>query len=147
METILGIFEQLAINGTVFIQLLVVFVIYFIGKFAFFGPLQNIIEERIEKTKKTETLARDLEDKVENLKAEYESKLEHTHKAVQQKKSEEKKKIEKEFEGLYRSNEEEINKKLEESKKKALEELEKQKLQILGQSKQLADDLVSKLQV
>ncbi len=139
------ILTQLGINNTVFIQFGIICALYFISKKVLFTPLQKVIELRIEKTTKTEELAGELKSEYENLKYEYDEKIESAYKSTQEEKNNKKKEIEKDLNSKFKSAESDSNKKLEEEKTKIENEFSAKKNSILSEADSLADQLVERI--
>ena len=147
MDVILEIFEQLSINTTVFIQLIFVFLMYLFCKFFLFNKLQEVIELRIEKTKKTEESASNLNEKFDVLKKEYDEKLEDTFRKVQDYKSIEKTKCDTELLEVYKREEKQVEEFVTKSKEAVAKEIAEYKDQVMSKSNELANDLINKIKV
>ena len=145
MDIILNILEQLNIDQSIFQQLAIVFALYLIAKFTLFNKLQEVIELRIEKTKKTEDSAQNLIQKYEVLKEEYESKVEETYKEVQTVKADEKKKIDKTLSQVYKKKEEEVSAYINEEKSKIEKDVNEQKGSVLSNADKFSNDLINKI--
>lgn len=147
MDVILEIFQQLSINLTVFIQLIFVFIMYLFCKFFLFNKLQEVIELRIEKTKKTEESASNLNEKFDVLKKEYDEKLEDTFRKVQDYKSLEKSKCDTELLEVYKREEKEVEEFVTKSKDAVAKEIAEYKDQVMSKSNELANELINKIKV
>ncbi len=145
MEIVTSILTQLGVNNTFYYQFAIICVLYFISSKFLFVPLQKVLDLRAEKTTKTEKLAGELNEKYKNLKYEYDEKLERTHKSVQENKTNQKKEIERELEYSFKDKESEINDKLDTQKNIVEKEYLSKKNDILGESKNLADELIKRV--
>ncbi len=139
------ILSQLGVDNTVFIQFIVICILFFISSKVLFEPLQRVLMLRAEKTTKTEELAVDLKSEYENLKYEYDEKIEQTYKETQDSKNSKKKDIEKEFDSKYKQLEQESNSKLASEKEKIATEYLAKKNTILSEADTLANQLVEKI--
>jgi F0F1-type ATP synthase membrane subunit b/b' len=145
MDTITQILDQLGINTTVFSQLVIVFILYFFSKYILFGKLQEVIEKRIEKTTKAVENANDFNAQFESLKQEYESKLDKTYKEVQEYKSQETSRVDKELEVVFKAEEKTLNEKIEIERNNIKAAIEAKRSEVISHSESLAEQLVEKI--
>lgn len=142
LQTILG---QLNINTTVFTQFITVFALFIVAKYLFYSKLQEVLEQRHEQTTGLESQADATFEKVEALKEEYENKMSGARLKASQQLKEAKQKIIAKFDEKYGEREKIVENRIEEANQKISGEVNSQKESLLGQSQNLADDLVAKI--
>lgn len=145
MDVVLGIFDQLGANMSLWYQLGIFIAMFILSKILFFDHLQNVIEKREEKTVKLEGNAEKQFEQVGEMSKSYKEKITSAKKEAKEKLNEEKARITKEFETHYRSNESDINKFVEQSRKEAQDQIDSKKQQVFAEADSLAKDLVAKL--
>lgn len=145
MEMLLGILDRLEINSSVFTQTIVVFVLFFIAKYLFYGKLQDILETRAAKTTGLESQADKQFERVEALKEEYENKISGARLKAQKEFNQAKKEISEKLDKKLADRSEIIEKRIEEARVKIAGEVQAQKEELLGESENLAGELVNKI--
>ena len=144
METLLAIFEQLKINSSVFPQFAIIVVVYFISRFLFLNKLQNVLEQREEKTVKAETGAEDLFTKVEDITKKYKAQIEDAHKKSKSFLNEKKTNIMNEQDKRYKIFEAQVGSYLDANRKELKTEFESKKTAILADADNLSEVLLNK---
>lgn len=142
LQTILG---QLNINSSVFTQFAVVFALFIVAKYLFYSKLQEILENRHQQTTGLESQADATFEKVEVLKVEYENKMSGARLKAQAQLKEAKQTIIKKLDDKYSERETIVENRIEEANQKITGEVNSQKESLLGQSQNLANDLVAKI--
>ena len=145
MELILGVFQKLNIDETVFTQFIVFFFLFIILKAVFFNKLQFVIELRESKTTKLEENANKKFSDAENLSEKYKVEIDKVYHGTQEKfniKKNEILKIEKENVTKKQSELAEFSEK---KIKEFTSEIEARSIEILKQSESLASNLVDKI--
>lgn len=145
MDTVLGIFNQLGADQSIWYQFGIFIVMFIASKFLFFDHLQEVIEKREEKTVKLESNADKQLEQVNEMSKTYKEKLSSAKKEAKNKLTEEKTQISKEFEAIYREKEHEINSFVEKSRKEAQAEIDSKKQEVFAQADALANELINKL--
>lgn len=145
MDMVIGILKQLGADSTLWQQFLVVFLMYILAKFTFLDHLQNVIENREEKTIKLEGNAEKQFEEVNKLSSEYKEKISAANKEAKTKVEQHKKEITKELELKYRAEEKSINDYIESSRKDVEVELSEKKDQIFSDAESLSNTLVQKI--
>ena len=145
MDMVLGIFKQLGADETLLIQFGIVVVMLVVSKFLFLTHLQNVIEQREEKTVGLEGDAdKQLED-VNKLSESYKSKINLANKEVRSKVETEKASITKDLESKYKAEEKTVNDYVDESRKVAEAKVIEQKEKVLGQAEELSLSLIQRI--
>lgn len=142
LQTILG---QLNINSTVFTQFAVVFALFIVAKYLFYSKLQEVLENRHQQTTGLESQADATFEKVEVLKNEYENKMIGARLKAQAQLKEAKQTIIKKLDEKFSEREAIVENRIEEANQKITGEVNSQKESLLGQSQNLANDLVAKI--
>lgn len=145
MEMVLGIFKQLGANDSLWYQLGIVVLMYFLTKVLFFDHLQKVLESREEKTVKLEGSADKQFEKVNKLASEYKDKINNANKDARTRLDQEKSEISKSLEVEYKKEEKTINDYIDSSRKDAEIKLKQQKDKILSDAEDLANSLVQKI--
>lgn len=145
MDLVLGIFNQLGANQSIWYQLAIFVGMFIASKYLFFNHLQEVIEKREEKTVKLEGNADKQLEQVNEMSKTYKEKMTSARKEAKNKLVEEKAVITKKFEAVYREKELEINSYVEKSRKEAQEEIDSKKEEVFAQADSLANELVQKL--
>lgn len=145
MDVVLGIFDQLGADKSLFYQLAIFFIMFMMSKVLFFNHLQFVLENREEKTVKLEGNVEKQFQKINEMSANYKEKITKANKEAKEQVSSEKSKITKEFEAKYREQEKEINTFIEKAREEANKEIASKRDEVLSEAEQLADGLVQKL--
>ena len=129
MDSLLKIFSRIGVDETMFVQLAVFCLLYFLLREILFKKLLWVLEYREEKTKKLEKLADDKMLKVKKMKEEYEQSVEKVYaEAEVELKKRELKSIEKEKK-ILEDEEKSLSKKLDDwQQKMSLEKEEARKI-------------------
>lgn len=145
MDMVIGILKQLGADETLWQQFLIVTAMYFLAKFLFLDHLQNVIENREEKTVKLEGSAEKQFDEINKLSNEYKEKISSANKEAKANLDSSKKSIAKDLESKYRGEEKTINDYIESSRKDIEADLAQKKDQILSEAETLSNSLVQKI--
>lgn len=145
MEMLQTILNQLNINSSVFTQFAIVLALFIVAKYLFYSKLQEVLESRHQQTTGLESQADAAFEKVEVLKEEYENKMSGARLKAQAQLKEAKQEIIKKFDSKYSEREAIVENRIEEANQKITGEVNSQKESLLGQSQNLANDLVAKI--
>lgn len=145
MELIFDVFDKLNIDQTFFVQFVLVVFFFFTLKSLLFSKLQFVIELREGKTTKMEDEANKKFAKAEELSKKFTQETEEAYSEAHQYFSSQKKEITTREWLRFKKAEESLEKEASEEKQKYIMALEAQRDQVLGQSDQLAEDLVQKI--
>lgn len=145
MDAVVGVLNKLGMDGTVFYQFAIFCAIYFISVPLFIKKLQEVIEKRDANT----TLLRDHSMKelesCKELEEEYRKKLEEAQRALQQTYHQGKVEVLQNEKAKIKDVEDQLDQKIESEKKQFVEELDQKKVQLLGETKELAGQLIQRL--
>lgn len=145
MDAILTIFQSLGVDQTVFVQFILVIVIFTILSVFLFPKVQEVLELRENKTTKLEGHAHALYKKAEELADQYKSQIEKTHQEAQSISSKKKSDLLSAEKELIKKKEEEIQKEYEEKKAEIVNEISSKKVNVLAEAEQLSKSLLDKL--
>ena len=110
MDAILSIFQSLGVDQTVFVQFILVIVVFTILSAFLFPKVQEVLELRESKTTKLEGHAHALYKKAEELAEQYKNNIEKTHQEAQAATSKKKSELINSEKELLKKKEEEIQK-------------------------------------
>lgn len=145
MDMVLNIFKQLGADETLWIQFGIVVVMLVLSKILFLTHLQNVIEQREQRTIGLEGDADKQLDAVKNLSEEYKAKINSANKDVRKKVDSEKNKITKELESNYKAEEKTVNDYVDEARKNAESKVLEQKEKVLSEADELSLSLVQRI--
>ncbi|MBD66931.1 MAG: hypothetical protein CME62_17140 [Halobacteriovoraceae bacterium] len=145
MDILLKVFTDLGANQTLFIQFLVVLIMYLLSKLVFINRMHKILDARDDKTSKLEGSADKQFDEIKKLQDEYKTKIHTANKEINSRIEDRKNDIAKSNEAQFRAKEQEINAYIEESKKEVQENINDKREQVMGDAEQLAQSLVQKI--
>ena len=145
METFTAIFTQLGVDSSLVPQFFIILAIFIITQFLFLGKLQEVIENREEKTTKLENSADDILEKVKKMQVEYNSKIDEANRKALSTTTDAKQKITQKFTDQYKSTEKEVNAYVDQSRHNFSNELEMNKENYLADADNLAQSLVQKI--
>lgn len=145
METFTAIFTQLGVDSSLVPQFFIILSIFIVTQFLFLGKLQEVIENREEKTTKLENSADDVLEKVKKMQTEYNSKIDEANRKALISTTESKQKITKKYTEQYKSTEKEINAYVEQARHNFNNEIEMNKQAYLADADNLAQSLVQKI--
>jgi F0F1-type ATP synthase membrane subunit b/b' len=145
METFTAIFTQLGVDSSLVPQFFIILAIFIITQFLFLGKLQEVIENREEKTTKLENSADDILEKVKKMQVEYNSKIDEANRKALSTTTDAKQKINQKFTEQYKSTEKEVNAYVDQSRHNFSNELEMNKETYLADADNLAQSLVQKI--
>lgn len=145
MEVLTGILNQLDINITVFYNLAFILVMFFLTKILFFNKLQGVLENRLEKTVKSEGASDEKFAKIKEMETEYNVKMTTAKNAAYQKFSASKNQITKDLDQKIKIKESELEARYEDAKVKQKAEYEQSKETLLKEVESLSDSLVTKI--
>jgi len=145
METFTAIFTQLGVDSSLVPQFLIILSIFIVTQFLFLGKLQEVIENREEKTTKLENNADDVLEKVKKMQIEYNSKVDEANRKALTSTTESKQKIIQKFSEQYKTTEKEVNTYVEQARHNLNNEIEMNKQAYLADADNLAQSLVQKI--
>lgn len=145
MESLIAIFNQLGVDGSIFYQFVLFFVLYFVVRSLLFKPLQDVIEDREGKTTKLEGQANHKFEKAKKLETEYKEKIDSAYLEAQEVFHSKKTEVIQREREVFKKAEAEILNEYEEKRKQELAAIESKRNEILDQAKNLSNDLVEKL--
>lgn len=145
METLQGIFLQLGVDSSILPQFIITILMFFLTKFIFFKHLQEILETRVEKTVKLENSADKEFEKINQIAAEYKSKIDTATKESLQSLSKTKTEITHKFDAEYKAKEKEVNDYIEVQRTKVVSEIESKKSELFSNVSELSNLLVKKI--
>ena len=145
MQMLLDIFGQLGANMSLWHQLAVVVVMYFVAKFLFIDHLQRVLDVREEKTVALDSKANEQFAEIEKIQKDYKEKMSSVNKRLKQKLDESRAKIIKTEEEKYRAEEKTVNEYIEKSRQELEKEIESKKEEVMKEATQLSNDLVQKI--
>lgn len=145
METLQAIFQQLGVDASILPQFIITILMFFLLKFVFFKHLQSIIETRVEKTVKLESSADKEFEKINNLAADYKSKIDSANKDSLQTISKSKMEIANKYDADYKAKEKEVNDYIEVQRSKVVGEIESKRSELFSNVSELSNLLVKKI--
>jgi len=145
METFTAIFTQLGVDSSLVPQFFIILSIFIVTQFLFLGKLQEVIENREERTTKLENSADDILEKVKKMQTEYNSKIDEANRKALISTTESKQKITQKYTEQYKSTEKEVNTYVEQARQKFNNEIEMNKQAYLADADNLAQSLVQKI--
>lgn len=145
METLQAIFQQLGVDASILPQFIITILMFFLLKFVFFKHLQSIIETRVEKTVKLESSADKEFEKINNLAADYKSKIDSANKDSLQTISKSKMEIANKYDADYKAKEKEVNDYIEVQRTKVVGEIESKRSELFSNVSELSNLLVKKI--
>ena len=145
MESLIAIFNQLGVDGSIFYQFALFFVLYFVVRSLLFKPLQDVIETREGKTTKLEGEANHKFEKAKKLETEYKEKIDSAYLEAQEVFHAKKTEVIQRERNKYKDAEAKITAEFEEKRREELSKIEAQRAEILSEAKNLSSDLVQKL--
>ena len=145
METIQAIFTQLGVNSSLLPQFIIVLVVFILAQILFLKKLQDVLENREEKTVKLENSADETIENVQKMQSEYKSKIDIAHREALKSTTEKKQAIVSKYTDQYKQTEKEVNQFVEQSRADFNKEVEKNKDEYLSSADQLAQSLVQKI--
>ncbi len=145
MQMLLDIFGQLGADISLWHQLAVVVLMYFIAKFLFLDHLQRVLDVREEKTIALDSKADEQFAKIEKIQNDYKEKITSVNKRLKQKLEESRALVVKTEEAKYRSEEKTINDYIDKSRLELEKEIENKKEEVMKEAEQLSTDLVQKI--
>jgi F0F1-type ATP synthase membrane subunit b/b' len=116
METIQAIFTQLGVNSSLLPQFIIVLVVFILAQILFLKKLQDVIENREEKTVKLESSADETIENVQKMQTEYKSKIDIAHREALKATTEKKQAIVSKYTDQYKQTEKEVNQFVEQSR-------------------------------
>ena len=145
MDLVLSIFQQLGADKSIFVQFVIVTIMFVLSKHLFFGHLQNVLDTREDKTTKLAGAADKQFEEVNQMAEQYKEKIQAANKDLKSNLDTSKNDIIKSAEARYRTSETESNSHVEASRKEIEAEVKSQEEQVLSQAQNLADNLVEKI--
>lgn len=145
MDMILTIFKSLGVDQTVFIQFVILIIIFTLVSNLLFSKLKEVLIMREMKTTKLESSAHAIYKKADELAEQYKAKVEKTHQESHQANQNKKNEINIVEKDKLKNAEQEFTKDYEAKKNKILEEISIQKTSLLSKVDELSGNLVEKL--
>ena len=145
MDAILSIFQSLGVDQTVFVQFILVIIVFTILSSLLFPKVQEVLELRESKTTKLEGHAHTLYKKAEELADQYKNQIEKTHQEAQAVSSKKKAELLNAENAALKKKEEEIQKEYEAKRAEVLKEVSSKKTAVLSEAEQLSKSLLEKL--
>jgi F-type H+-transporting ATPase subunit b len=145
MELILGVFQKLHIDQTVFYQFIVFFFLFIILKTVFFNKLQFVLELRESKTTKLEENANKKFNEAQILSNKYNSEIDKVYLGAQEKFNAQKAEIQSIEKKIISKKHAELQALGDKKKIEFTVEIEKRSTEILRESTTLASSLVDKI--
>lgn len=144
MDKLIGIFQQLGVDSSIFIQFAIFAVIFTLLKMLLFNKLLFVLQLRESKTTKLDEEANETFTKAESLAEEYHKKISVIQEKANNESSSRKEKIKQTEEAKLKTTTNEILKEYEDKKVDIISKAQAQGKELLSSSKSLTDDLVSK---
>jgi F0F1-type ATP synthase membrane subunit b/b' len=145
METFTAIFTQLGVDSSLVPQFVIILSAFILAHFLFLGKLQNVLENREEKTVKLESNADETIEKVQKMQVEYKAKIEEANRAALKNANEKKQQIAQKYTDQYKQAEKEVNAYVDQSRNDFTKEVEGNKDKYLSEADALAQSLVQKI--
>jgi len=145
METFTAIFTQLGVDSSLVQQFFIILIVFIITQFLFLGKLQEVIENREEKTTKLENSADDILEKVKKMQLEYNSKIDEANRTAMSSSADKKQKINQKYSEQYKQTEKEVSAYVDQSRNSFENEVEANKANYLADADTLAQTLVQKI--
>lgn len=145
METVQAIFTQLGVDSSLLPQFIIVVAVFMLAQFMFLGRLQEVLETREEKTVKMENSADETLETVNQMKTEYNQKIEQAHRSALKESTEKKQAIAQKYTEQYKQTEREVNQYVEQSRNEFGKEVAGNKDKYLSEAESLAQSLVQKI--
>lgn len=145
METVQAIFTQLGVDHSLPYQFAIVIAVFVLAQLLFLGKLQDVIENREEKTVKLESSADETMEKVTRMKAEYKAKVDEANRIALKTSTEKKTKITQTYTEQYKQTEKEVGSFVDQSRNEYAKEVAGNKEAYLSEAETLAQSLVQKI--
>lgn len=145
MDILLKVFQDLGADQTLFVQFVIVIIMYNLSRFVFVNRLHKVLDTREDKTSKLDGDAEKQFAEIKKTQDEYKEKMQAANKKVKTSIEERKNDIVKNNEAQFRVKEKEINTYIDNSKKEVQENINDKREQVLGDAEHLAASLVQKI--
>lgn len=145
METFTAIFTQLGVDNSLVPQFVIILGVFIIAQFLFLGRLQEVLENREEKTVKLENNADETLEKVQRMQAEYKTQIDETSRSVLKDSTEQKHKIVQRYTEQYKQAEREVNAYVDQTRNEFSKEVGLNKEKYLAEAESLSQSLVQKI--
>jgi F-type H+-transporting ATPase subunit b len=145
MDMILTIFKSLGVDQTVFIQFVILIVVFSLVSNLLFKKLQEVLELRESKTTKLENTAHAIYKQADELAEQYKAHVEKTHQESHHANQKKKAELASAHKDKLKNAEEQFTKEYEEKRELILKEIENQKQALMSQVGELSGSLVDKL--
>jgi F0F1-type ATP synthase membrane subunit b/b' len=142
---LMQVIAQLGIDSSILPQFIIVFTMFVLGKFLFFGRLQSVIDTRQENTTGLDSDNKTKIEEAEKLKADYLLAIQNKNKECLEKLNQEKTNIIKTNDTHYKEEETKINNYIEVQRKEVEQEIDSKRNDILIQANDLSDQLINKI--
>ena len=145
MDMIITIFKSLGVDQTVFIQFVILIVIFAVVSNVLFERVKTVLEYREGKTTKLESTAHAVYKQADDLAEQYKARVEKTHQDSHHEAQKKKMEIAHREREIIKNAEDNINKEYEEKRSALLSEMSAIKNKNLKEVDQLSSSLVDKL--
>jgi F0F1-type ATP synthase membrane subunit b/b' len=145
MEAFTAVFTQLGVDSSLVPQFFIAVVVFTLAHFLFLGKLQEVLEQREEKTVKLENSADETIEKVNRMQGEYKSKITEANSAALKTLAQRKSAINQKYTDQYKQTEKEIGQFVDQSRQEFSREVEGSKDKYLAEAESLAKSLVDKI--
>jgi F0F1-type ATP synthase membrane subunit b/b' len=145
MEAFAAVFTQLGVDSSLVPQFFIAVIVFTIAHFLFLGKLQEVLENREQKTVKLENSADETIEVVNKMQTEYKTKIEEANRGALKTFAEKKSTITHKLTDQYKQNEKEINQFVDQSRQDFSKEIEGSKDKYLQEADGLANSLVEKI--
>ncbi len=145
MDMILTIFKSLGVDQTVFIQFIILIIVFFLVSTLLFAKLKEVLDLREVKTTKLEGDAHAIYKQADELAEQYKARVEKTHQDSQHSNQKKKADIALTEKEKIKSAEEQFSKEYDEKKSKIIQEISAQKASLMSKVDELSGNLVEKL--
>ncbi|MBT4791866.1 MAG: hypothetical protein HON90_09870 [Halobacteriovoraceae bacterium] len=145
MEMFIDIFKQLGADESLVHQLVIIVVMFYLTKFLFLDHLQQVLENREEKTVSLEGTAEKQFEEINKIQSEYKKKMIKVTRELKQNSESAKTEIAKKEEAKYKSHEQEINAFVDKSRKEVAADLAVKNEKVMEEAQDLAGSLVQKI--
>ena len=145
MDMIIGIFQKLGVDQSIFYQFAIFIVLFAALKAVFFNKLLFVLQTRESKTTKLDHQAGDKFKEAEKLSEKFETEIQKANEEAHQNMSELKNSNLKKIHADQKEKETKVLANYEEQKKAVIAEVEAKRDAVLQNSKELSENLVNKL--
>lgn len=145
MDMFVDILKQLGADQSLLYQFIIIIVLFYLTKFLFLDHLQQVLDNREEKTIKLDGSADKKFEEIDKIKKEYKARMQSSHKELNLKSEKRKNELMKSEDKKYKKNEDDINQYIEKSRKEIEEELNIKREDVLSDAQELSNSLVQSM--